>query len=291
MLELSLVDFAFVCCVCVPCAQPPGDPAPPSLDPLTSTVPAALRPFWEAVLKANAGAADTTYIPVGWMGYDAATDYDGSGYGTMGYKLSAAAANGTLASTRICPGVRDLLAAGANVHFKDPNGNTALHGVVMMGKKHGPEIIELLLKHGASKTDKNLAGQTALDLARQVGNVAAIKTLEAGASIPACSAPMSGGGSIRTVSSTKPTRTGRGLDQRTRELRSAALASLKRGNAEAAAKPVSRSDTMSWSDIVAEALVGRFQLYHGRPGAHLGDMVPLRLARPNYDVLTVVFHR
>ena len=53
--------------------------------------------------------------------YDPDLDYDGSGYGSMGYKLMAAASNGSVIQ------VQGLLERGVPPDYVDPCGNTPLH--------------------------------------------------------------------------------------------------------------------------------------------------------------------
>jgi len=57
-----------------------------------------------------------------------------------------------------------LAESGANMEFKDTNGNTAL----MLAANRGRTVtVKTMLKLGVSPLKKNKAGQTAADVARQ----------------------------------------------------------------------------------------------------------------------------
>lgn len=74
------------------------------------------------------------------------------------------------------PAVRMLLSAGADVHVRNMNGETALHVAVRKGPK---DAVELLLRAGADVDATDEAGNTALCHARTVCVARAL--LQAGA--------------------------------------------------------------------------------------------------------------
>ncbi|MCB1108359.1 MAG: ankyrin repeat domain-containing protein, partial [Chlamydiia bacterium] len=71
--------------------------------------------------------------------------------------------------------IEAALKDGANAHYKDSKGNTALHYAAMHGHR---EVVNLLLKRGAASTVINQAGQSPLDLAKQNEHEAVIPLLE-----------------------------------------------------------------------------------------------------------------
>lgn len=67
-----------------------------------------------------------------------------------------------------------LLIIGADVNIQDENGDTALHFAALKDAK----IVELLLDYDCDATIKNKKGQSAMDIARLVNNLDAVKILE-----------------------------------------------------------------------------------------------------------------
>lgn len=64
--------------------------------------------------------------------------------------------------------LRELLDRCSNTELVDREGNTALH---LAAKSENKKLIKLLLKYGAStKKSKNLKGQRAVDIAREIGH-------------------------------------------------------------------------------------------------------------------------
>ena len=77
-----------------------------------------------------------------------------------------------------------LIKHGADVNFRDPGGQTALHyACITDANKDNTAVIDLLLKHGAHIEAKDNSGRTALALAvRYANRLAAEKLLAEGAS-------------------------------------------------------------------------------------------------------------
>ena len=63
---------------------------------------------------------------------------------------------------------RLLLAHGADLHETDTEGNMAVHQAASEGRR---DLMDLLIREGASLTTKNKEGRTALDVARVAGYV------------------------------------------------------------------------------------------------------------------------
>ena len=83
--------------------------------------------------------------------------------------------------------VRVLIAANANVAYKDRNGNSALH----CAAQHRRALIcRVLVDEGASLTAVNSTGKTPLELAKVRGNAECVAILEAAAA--SASAAMGG---------------------------------------------------------------------------------------------------
>jgi len=59
-------------------------------------------------------------------------------------------------------GAKILLRAGANASYKDRTGSTLVHLAAMFNRF---DLVELLVKNGASIHEKNATGETALDVA------------------------------------------------------------------------------------------------------------------------------
>lgn len=70
---------------------------------------------------------------------------------------------------------RTLLAQGADPNRQQEGGWTALHAAAQSGD---PELVALLLEHGADRTLANDAGQTPLDLALARNHIAAVALLQ-----------------------------------------------------------------------------------------------------------------
>ena len=68
-----------------------------------------------------------------------------------------------------------LVKHGADINASDKNGNTAL---MIAAVRNYPELASLLLEHGAGKTTENKQGKTALDLAVKRKNNQVINILE-----------------------------------------------------------------------------------------------------------------
>jgi ankyrin repeat protein len=61
--------------------------------------------------------------------------------------------------------VRVLISAGANVNARDGKGSTPLIWATISGH---PQVVEILLGHGADETLKNKDGFTALGLSKRI---------------------------------------------------------------------------------------------------------------------------
>lgn len=72
--------------------------------------------------------------------------------------------------------IKELIRLGADINVRASNKSTALMIAAMLNSN--PGIIEELISHGASVTDTNLRGKTALDLAKEYENDAAVRILE-----------------------------------------------------------------------------------------------------------------
>jgi ankyrin repeat protein len=67
-----------------------------------------------------------------------------------------------------------LAGAGADVNATGELGNTPLHEVVY---QNHVEVVEFLLKHGASRAIKNDMAETPMDVAKSQGKDAIVKIL------------------------------------------------------------------------------------------------------------------
>jgi ankyrin repeat protein len=67
-----------------------------------------------------------------------------------------------------------LMVAGAKVEATDNTGDTPLHHAARL---RAPRAAEMLLKHGAQRSARNKAGETALDIAKKNGELAMEKIL------------------------------------------------------------------------------------------------------------------
>lgn len=69
------------------------------------------------------------------------------------------------------------LARGADIEYKDSDGNTALHWAVLNGNR---TVVRLLLAHGATHGRRNEDGRSARDIAVKRGDAAMLALLESG---------------------------------------------------------------------------------------------------------------
>jgi len=70
-----------------------------------------------------------------------------------------------------------ILDKGCDVNIRDQNGNNALW-VAVFNARGVYDIVELFVKHGADITNKNNAGRTPLDFAKQIEDNDLVKTLQ-----------------------------------------------------------------------------------------------------------------
>ncbi len=73
--------------------------------------------------------------------------------------------------------IRAVLLKGAKPNAKRNDGKTALMWAA--AQNNNPDVVSVLLKAGADVNAKRNDGKTALDLAQELGNVEAVKVLEA----------------------------------------------------------------------------------------------------------------
>ena len=86
--------------------------------------------------------------------------------------VASAAAGGCLEALQL------LLGSGADPNAADLLGNTALH-LAVTALPDPSDVIRTLLIHGADKTRRNLAGESAARIALRSMSAAAIKAMDA----------------------------------------------------------------------------------------------------------------
>jgi hypothetical protein len=140
-------------CICPPDATPVDTAdTTPAIDASKSTV--AKKPLASAPTSSNTIQSTSTFQGFSFAKPSSVVTYDMSG--DLNEQCREAIKTGDN------PGVKKLLAGGADAKYVDRTGNTLLHLAAMFNRL---EVVELLIDRGADPLTKNPAGETPIDLA------------------------------------------------------------------------------------------------------------------------------